>query len=384
MGTPFFTALFALTLTSSIAAGQEVDTLVDVGGYRLHFHIIQGKGVPILFESGGGDDRTVWKDLLEPIAAVTGTTLITYDRAGFGQSEMDTTQHGIVNDTRGLETGLAKLGYAGDILLVAHSLGGFYATFYAARNPRQVKAAVLVDANHVCFFTDEHLLKMQNSDADLVRLRNQALGRYYLAVDFETTVDVMRRTAFPAHIPVLDIVAERTLFEGTPDAERWRACHQQFVGASPERRSVTAYGSGHYVFFSNPELVIAAVVATYSGIVDDTLRPGVLERAAGYALGAINEVKRRDMNYLHSEDDLNSWGYSLLQQGEGKKAVEVFKLNATLYPQSANVHDSLAEGYEAIGDRNLAIRHYKRALELDPKKRHAKERLELLSPAQGH
>ena len=65
-------SLMALASTSSGVSAQVTDTLVDVGGYRLHFHIIRGHGVPILFESGGGDDATVWKGVLQPIAAVTG------------------------------------------------------------------------------------------------------------------------------------------------------------------------------------------------------------------------------------------------------------------------------------------------------------------------
>lgn len=51
---------------------QVIDTLIDVGGYRLHFNIIKGKGVPILFESGGGDDGTVWNDLLKNCTTLLG------------------------------------------------------------------------------------------------------------------------------------------------------------------------------------------------------------------------------------------------------------------------------------------------------------------------
>jgi len=31
---------------------QTLDTLIDVGGYQLHFVILKGKGIPILFEAG--------------------------------------------------------------------------------------------------------------------------------------------------------------------------------------------------------------------------------------------------------------------------------------------------------------------------------------------
>jgi hypothetical protein len=60
---------------------QTLDTLINVGGYKLHFHIIKGQGMPILFEAGGADNATVWNDLLTRISDITGTTLITYDRS---------------------------------------------------------------------------------------------------------------------------------------------------------------------------------------------------------------------------------------------------------------------------------------------------------------
>ena len=106
------TLAFWAAIINSVA-GQTIDTLVDVGGYRLYFHIVQGKGMPILFEGGAGADVTVWDTILKPVAQITQATLITYDRAGFGKSEEDTSnhdldKHGILEGIKGLETGLKK------------------------------------------------------------------------------------------------------------------------------------------------------------------------------------------------------------------------------------------------------------------------------------
>jgi pimeloyl-ACP methyl ester carboxylesterase len=97
--------LLSALLACSLAEGQSkgTDTIVDVGDARLHFRVIQGKGVPILFDAGGGDDGTVWDGILKPLAEITGTTLITYDRAGFGQSQIvetanDVSRHGILRN----------------------------------------------------------------------------------------------------------------------------------------------------------------------------------------------------------------------------------------------------------------------------------------------
>lgn len=108
------------------AEAQTLDTLIDVGGYKLHFSITRGKGIPILFEAGGGDDASAWNGIIHPIAEITHATLITYDRIGFGKSGLDSNQHGIVKMIDGLETGLHKLGYWGNIMLVAHSQGAIY------------------------------------------------------------------------------------------------------------------------------------------------------------------------------------------------------------------------------------------------------------------
>jgi tetratricopeptide (TPR) repeat protein len=47
-------------------------------------------------------------------------------------------------------------------------------------------------------------------------------------------------------------------------------------------------------------------------------------------------------------------------------AIEVFKQNATDFPQSSNVHDRLGKAYAVNGERNLAIRSYERSIELNP------------------
>jgi tetratricopeptide (TPR) repeat protein len=43
-------------------------------------------------------------------------------------------------------------------------------------------------------------------------------------------------------------------------------------------------------------------------------------------------------------------------------AIEFFLHNVTLYPESANVYDSLGEGYEAAGELELAKENYEIAV----------------------
>ena len=103
--------------------------------------------MPILFEGGSGADASDWDIILKPIADITGATRIAYDRAGFGKSELDSSnddinKHGILQTIEGLEKGLKKLVYDGNTMLIASSYGGFCVTLYTARHPATVKAVV--------------------------------------------------------------------------------------------------------------------------------------------------------------------------------------------------------------------------------------------------
>lgn len=70
--------------------------------------------------------------------------------------------------------------------------------------------------------------------------------------------------------------------------------------------------------------------------------------------------------YYNFEDQFNRVGYRLLGNGDLEPALFVFQLNTELFPASPNAWDSLAEGYRKAGDVEKAIRHYEKALAMDP------------------
>ncbi len=62
--------------------------------------------------------------------------------------------------------------------------------------------------------------------------------------------------------------------------------------------------------------------------------------------------------------ELNNLGYEYLQTGQPERAVTVFELNRDLYPESANVYDSLGDGLKAAGRTAEARSMYAKAIEL--------------------
>ncbi len=69
---------------------------------------------------------------------------------------------------------------------------------------------------------------------------------------------------------------------------------------------------------------------------------------------------------LANEAELNNYAYVLLNRGQIDKAIELFQLNTTRYPKSSNAFDSLGEGYALKGDKQNAIKNFKKALSMNP------------------
>ncbi len=81
------------------------------------------------------------------------------------------------------------------------------------------------------------------------------------------------------------------------------------------------------------------------------------------------------------EAAVNAAGYRLLGAAREDEAIAVFRLNAETFPDAFNTWDSLAEAYLEQGDRESAIRFYRKSLELNPENRNAREQLEELAEA---
>jgi predicted alpha/beta superfamily hydrolase len=91
------------------------------------------------------------------------------------------------------------------------------------------------------------------------------------------------------------------------------------------------------------------------------------------------ELRADDHTQLYfAESEFNVIGYDFLAGGLVDVAIEIFKMNVEMNPQSANVYDSLGEAYMVSGNKALAIENYSKSLELNPDNTNASEMLEKL------
>lgn len=264
--------LFSILLVWNEAQSQTIDTLINVGNHNLHFKIIKGSGTPVLFESGNGDDGSVWENILKPIHDSTSATLITYDRAGLGRSEIDTTRVSFKQEIKDLNEALKKLGFNEDYFLVAHSFGGMYASEFAKENKKRIKGAVFIDVGTPCHLDKEYTTRVKSSisDQNWQMLKQHKTGLYYILNNFPEIAEYMSKRYISNSIPLTLIVAEhykptQQIGETEQDMLDWKTCLNDF-GNLPNHKYVVTKNTDHKVWDKDPNTVIEEITKLYSEV----------------------------------------------------------------------------------------------------------------------
>ena len=107
------------------------------------------------------------------------------------------------------------------------------------------------------------------------------------------------------------------------------------------------------------------------------------ERNAGGTPGTVDDLKKHygqlseRFGYVVPVPELtvNQIGYQHLLRKDARGALPFFRWNVELYPESANVHDSLGEALETAGKDAEALASYEKAVEIA--KRASDARLEV-------
>lgn len=99
----------------------------------------------------------------------------------------------------------------------------------------------------------------------------------------------------------------------------------------------------------------------------ETIYKTAKEKGGAAAVAEYRKLKAEDSGkYDFSEGELNTLGYQLLGMDKTNDAIEIFKLNIEMFPEAFNPYDSLGEAYLKAGNKELALKFYKKSVELNP------------------
>jgi hypothetical protein len=112
----------------------------------------------------------------------------------------------------------------------------------------------------------------------------------------------------------------------------------------------------------------------------DSLIMSIITNGPDSAENKFHEIiKNAKDKYDLDEDKFLMLGYRLLQGNMFKQALEIFKMNVELHPDSFDAYDGLSEGYLANGNLEMALESCKKSLQINPDNENAKEQLKRLN-----
>jgi dienelactone hydrolase len=351
----FFFLVSAFAVAAQQAPAPRVVDLTAPDGLKLKgtFFAAGASGPGVLLLHQCNRQRKVWDDLATRMTAV-GMNVMTVDLRGYGDSEgtpidkLTPEQINVVFNEKmplDVETAykflVAQPTVSPGILAVGGASCGVNQSVHVAMKHPEIKALVLLS---------------ETTDMD---------GRNFLRAH--------------ASLPLFLASAEDDTDPGVSDLMQWLST----FSTNPHTKFVRYKTGGHGVeiFAAHPELppnivdwVASAVrspnVATAKASPNASPETQFLEaldqpNAAANATQLYAKAFGKNPNGVTvSELLLNRIGYDHLQNGDKKSAIAILKLNASLYPNSPNVYDSLGDAYLADGQNDLARQNAQKAIEL--------------------
>ena len=252
------------TPTPTYIPSSTGDYLVDVGGYRLHFRVYPGSEPAILLESGGGADASYWDNLAPVLSRKTGATIITYDRAGYGESDLPDTPYDIRKEISGLWRGLEQLRLTNSLIVLGHSYGGMLIRVLANEHPQAIRGMVFLDAMNVEFIDAiggvealiNHPLSQHFDRSQIEQLTKPQRAALRVEAGLPDSVSLLRTLFIPINIPVRVITAGIPWWPKPEENQYWWESHEHLATSVKDGKLLVAEHSDHFVPDKQPEIIV--------------------------------------------------------------------------------------------------------------------------------
>jgi pimeloyl-ACP methyl ester carboxylesterase len=250
----------------------KIENMIDVGGRKLHC-CVYGNGSPtVVLVSGLEAPQAYWNSVIPDLATIT--TVMTFDRAGIGKSEIgDLPTHG-EQSAKDLHVLLDKLAVPRPYILVGHSYGGSVVRLFASMCPADMGGLILEDTQHEDVLNE---LRKILKGKDLEAFEQLVVARFSAPENPKTEADYRNITREQVSkskpLPRMPFVI---LTSGSDRAEAMRpmfsdeaiekiaeldcALNNKLAALIPGGRLIIVEGAGHDIHVGKPEALIAPVV----------------------------------------------------------------------------------------------------------------------------
>jgi pimeloyl-ACP methyl ester carboxylesterase len=257
--------LFFLFVCSISCKKEEVNVHFSEKNINLETHqlasfsVIQNTEFLVVFESGLGDDHSVWlqKKVADKISKKSDVLL--YDRAGYGKSSIFTQVRDINRLCSELNAVISHFSQGRKLILVGHSLGGMLIRDYAIKYPSQIAALVFVDASHELYNNPTQ----QEEDAIYQLFKDAYSENFGATAEAKELIENSQYMATLPNLPDVPVIAITSMKTDTQhneaDRQLWFDSKEALKQGVTDFTHVVTYKSGHYIMVEEPELIFDTI-----------------------------------------------------------------------------------------------------------------------------
>ena len=264
------------------------DQMVNIGTHRLQIHL-EGKGTPtVVIDAGITDQLDKLRSLQARIARFT--RVVTYNRAGYGQSEPGPLPRHSGREAQELKTLLEKASIPGPYVLVGHSLGALNVQVFASNYPNDVAGVVLLDSPPLSFILGQEYASFMamaekmtaewqtaadsglksNNDGDKARASFFRMIASEHREMFGESARLVNAISTFGDTPLVVLAAGRpnpAFGDLAEEYQRyWIEQSRALTGRSANSRFILATDASHYIYLDRPDLVAESVLSVVNGV----------------------------------------------------------------------------------------------------------------------
>jgi pimeloyl-ACP methyl ester carboxylesterase len=264
-----FSAIFTLLIFSScsnklLQSGTFYkETQIDLTTHKLTaYSKINNSKYLVVFESGLGDNHTIWDKKNVALQVSSKSDVLLYDRAGYGKSGKSIEPRNIAKLSEELDSVINKFSNGRKIILVGHSLGGFIIRDYAIKNSTKIAGLLFIDPSHETFNrpsqTQENLITF------LVGIASK--GAKMEAKQLIEDAEYMATLANLPNVPVIVLTSMKQDDTNINADEAYNKTRQDWYNAHGLLKSgvtdfthIQTTNSSHYIMNDEPNLIFESL-----------------------------------------------------------------------------------------------------------------------------
>lgn len=234
-----------------------IETKIDLSTHKIStYSIINNTKYLVVFESGLGNDHSVWNEKKVAEQTAKFTDVLLYDRAGYGKSESNSEPRTIAKLTSELETVIATFANGRKVILIGHSWGGMIIRDYAIKNPNKTAGLFFVDSSHELYNNPTQ------SEEDLIynSMKSSYGVNFGGTLEARQMIESIQYMANLPNLPNIPVIAITSIKidsgHDANDVQLWYNSKEALKKGVTDFTHISTAKSGHFIMVDEPNLVI--------------------------------------------------------------------------------------------------------------------------------